>query len=286
MNPLGWLSPNLSDPSVAQAGLSGNEVAKALGPTREQDRAAAIAEMVKQGAIRSQLTADELAVILKGTTGGNRSYAIAQLGSLAKAHLTAPEAATVLGTVNELREQDRAAAIQSIAKANAYAKLAGDAALILEGTTGGNRSFAISELANFFKKGLSASAVSEALGTVQQLREQDRAAAIRALVSASVPGLWGAEASEPLNGCTGGNRSYAIAQLAPRLRASLTGTEVASILGRPEELREQDRAAAIRSVVDARRLRLPFSGDELELVLTGTTGGNRSYAIGLLAQRR
>ena len=268
------------------SGLSGGEVAKVLGSTREQDRAAAITKMVKQGAIRSPLTANELALILKGTTGGHRRYAIAQLGALMKSRLTASEAATVLGTVNELREQDRAAAIQSIAKANAYAELAGDAALILEGTTGGNRSFAIAKLANFFKKGLSASAVSEALGTVQQLREQDRAAAIRALVSASVPGLWGAEASEPLNGSTGGNRSYAIAQLAPRLRANLTGTEVASILGRPEELREQDRAAAIRSVVDARRLRLPFSGDELELVLTGTTGGHRSYAIGLLTQRR
>ncbi|MHB1233658.1 MAG: hypothetical protein ACYCZQ_13910, partial [Burkholderiales bacterium] len=277
---------DIARPSPSGQGLSGVEVANALGTTKEHDRAAAIAEMVKQGAIHSQLTADELVVILKGTTGGNRGYAIAQLGSLVKSHLTAPEAATVLGTVNELREQDRAAAIQSIAKANAYTELAGDAALILEGTTGGNRSFAISELANFFKKGLSASAVSEALGTVQQLREQDRATAIQALVRASVPGTWGGEASEPLNGCTGGNRSFAIAQLAPRLRPNLTGTEVSSILGRPEQLREQDRVAAIQSLVNAKRLRMPFSGDELGLVLTGTTGGNRSFAIGLLTQRR
>ncbi|MHB0986391.1 MAG: hypothetical protein ACYC05_12475 [Sulfuricella sp.] len=59
-----------------------------------------------------------------------------------------------------------------------------------------------------------------------------------------------------------------------------------SILGRTEELREQDRAAAIQSLVNAKRLRTPFSGDELGLVLTGTTGGNRSFAIGLLTQRR
>ena len=239
-----------------------------------------------QGAIRAPLSANELALILKGATGGNRSYAIAQLSSLIKSRLTAPEAATVLGAVNELREHDRAAAIQSIAKANSYAELAGDAALILEGTTGGNRSFAIGELGNSFKKSLSASAVSEALGSVQQLREHDRAAAIQTLVRASVAGPWGGEASEPLNGITGGNRSFAIAQLAPRLRANLTGTEVSSILGPPEVLREHDRAAAINSLVTAKRLRVPFSGDELGLVLTGTTGGNRSYAIGLLTQGR
>jgi len=205
--------------SNTTSGLSGYEVAKALDPTKEQNRAAAIAKMVRQSAIRSPLTADELAAILKGTTGGNRSYAIAQLSTLINPHLSAPEAATVLGSVNELREQNRAAAIRS-------------------------------------------------------------------LVRTSGPGSWGAEASEPLNGSTGGNRSYAIAQLVSRLRANLTGMEVAAILGQPEELREQSRAAAIRSLVDAGRLRLPFSGDELSLVLTGTTGGNRSYAIGLLTKRR
>lgn len=197
------------------SGLSGDEVAKALGPTKEHDRANAIAQMVKQGGIRSPLSADELAAILKGITGSNRSYAIAQLGALIKSRLTAREAATVLGAVNELREHDRAAAIQSIAKANSYAEIAADAALILAGITGSNRSFAI-------------------------------------------------------------------AQLAPRLRANLTGMEVSSILGPPETLREHDRAAAINSLVNAKRLRMPFSGDELGLVLTGTTGGNRSYAIGLL----
>jgi hypothetical protein len=266
------------------SGLSGIAVAQALGPTREHDRAAAIADLVKQGAIRSQLTADELALILKGTTGGNRSYAIAKLSSLIKSYLTAPEAATVLGTVNELREHDRAVAIQSIAKANAYAELSGDAALILEGTTGGNRSFSIAELANFFKKRLGASAISEILGSVQQLREHDRAEAIKTLVHASIPGSWGGETSEPLNGCTGGNRSFAIAQLASGLRSNLTGAEVSSILGRPEELREHDRATAIQSLVNAKRLRKPFSGEELGLVLTGTTGGNRSFAIRALTQ--
>jgi hypothetical protein len=204
---------------ATDGGLSGDEVVKALGSTKEQNRAAAITEMVKQGAIRSPLTADELAAILKGTTGGNRSYAIAQLSALINPLLTAPEAATVLGSANELREQNRAAAIRSLART-------------------------------------------------------------------TVPGSWGAEASEPLNGSTGGNRSYAIAQLASLLRANLTGMEVATILGQPEELREQNRAAAIRNLVDAGRLRLPFSGNELSLVLTGTTGGNRSYAIGLLTKRR
>lgn len=213
--------PDILDGGITatNGGLSGDEVAKVLDPTKEQARAAAITKMVKQGAIRSPLTADELAAILKGTTGGNRSYAIAQLSALINPHLTAPEAATVLGSVNELREQNRAAAIRS-------------------------------------------------------------------LVRTSVPGSWGAEVSAPLSGCTGGNRSYAIAQLASRLRANLTGMEAATILGQPEELREQNRAAAIRSLVDAGRLRLPFSGDELSLVLTGTTGGNRSYAIGLLTKRR
>ena len=134
----------------------------------------------------------------------------------------------MLATVKEMREHDRAVAIQSIAKANSYAELAGNAALILEGTTGGNRSFAIGELAKSFKKSLSASAVSEALGSVQQLREHDRAKAIQTLVLASVPGPWSGEASEPLNGCTGGNRSFAITQLAPHLRANLTGVEVSS----------------------------------------------------------
>ena len=46
------------------SGLSGDEVAKALDPTKENARAAAIAKMVRQGAIRSPLTANELAAIL------------------------------------------------------------------------------------------------------------------------------------------------------------------------------------------------------------------------------
>ena len=89
---------------------------------------------------------------LQGKTGSIRSSAIAQVAPFLKADLTAQETADILGTANELSEAPRANAILSIARATKLGALGAEAALMLKGATGNNRSMAIAEIAPYLDR--------------------------------------------------------------------------------------------------------------------------------------
>jgi len=277
-SPASQTSPALGGSSQ---GLSGAEFATALGATTEQSRLYAITQMVRQGAIRNPLAAEEVALIVKGTTGGNRAQAIAELAQLIKPKLTASEGAAILGAQKDLDEQSRLYAIQALTRRNRLGDLGSDAMLLLTGTTGGNRAQAIAEMAGSFKTALSAQEVADTLGDPKQLNEQSRLYAIQALARANKLAVWAADAAGPLAGTTHGNRAQAIAEMTKSLKTGLTAQEVAQLLGDPKELNEQNRLYAIQALARAKKL-AAWAADAAT-PLSGTTGGNRAQAIAEIA---
>lgn len=125
----------------------------------------------------------------------------------------------------------------------------------------------------------------EAAMTLGDLRELHRFSAIHSLV-------WNGQISRPLSaadgaiilqGTTQSPRSSSIHALAPLFRADLSGAEAATILGDDATLSEVHRFTAISALAWAGRLRAGLTGDEMALVLHGTSGSARRSSIGAIA---
>ena len=225
------------------------------------------------------LSSSSASTQLQGKTGSIRSSAIAQVAPFLKADLTARETADILGTASELREAARANAILSIARAKKLSPLGAEAALMLKGATGSNRSMAIAEIAPYLKIGLTGQETADILGTASELSEAARANAILSIARAKKLGPLGAEAALMLKGATGNNRSMAMAEIAPYLKIGLTGQETADILGTVDELNETPRANAILFIARAGKTMPGLTEGELAPVLAGMTGSNRALAL-------
>ena len=139
-------SIDCNEPTI-KPGMSGRDGELALGPAKNWDRYKAIVALVAGGKFRSPLCANELALILKGTTGDSRARSIAELANLTKSELSGRESATILGSAQELAEWDRYRAIAALASAKKFKpSLTGEEmALMLEGATGDARARAIAE---------------------------------------------------------------------------------------------------------------------------------------------
>jgi hypothetical protein len=133
---------------VVSPGLSGAEAALALGPAKEFDRAQQIAALVNGRSLRVPLCAEEVAQMLEGTTDANRSGSIGALVNVIKFDLSGKEAGTILGSAKQCGELARATAIAHLARAKKLKlPLQGDEwALVLDGTSGGNRSAAMNSI--------------------------------------------------------------------------------------------------------------------------------------------
>ena len=178
----------------------------------------------------STLSSADVAGRLQGKSGSNRAAEIAAIAPLLKAGLAAREISDILGTPNELNEVFRANAIYSIAAAKKLGTLGAEAALILKGTTAGNRAGGITYIAPFLKAGLTAQEVADILGTSNELSEVFRANSIRTIVRAgkTMPGLSEGELAPVLAGMTGSNRALALSSL---LAAAATGPAEATLGG-------------------------------------------------------
>jgi hypothetical protein len=139
-------SIDCTEPTI-KPGMSGRDAELALGPAKDWDRYKEIAALVAGGKFRSPLCANELALILKETTGDSRARSIASLTNLTKSELSGRESATILGSAQELAEWDRYRAIAALASAKKFkSSLTGEEmALMLEGATGDARARAIAE---------------------------------------------------------------------------------------------------------------------------------------------
>ena len=137
--------------------------------------------------------------------------------------MTASQATQRLGN---LREGSRQSAIAVLARSGQIASpLSGsDGASLLSGTTQGARAGAIRELAALFKGDLSGQETEAILGTEATLFEDNRQGAIAALARAKRfgPSL-SEDAALALKGTTQRSRAGSIAEIAPYLRAGVTG---------------------------------------------------------------
>ncbi len=149
----------------------------------------------------------------------------------------------------------------------------------LQGKTGSIRSSAIAQLAPYLSVGLTAQEAADILGAPNELSEVYRAIAIQSIARAGRLGMIGADAALLLKATTGSNRSLAIAEIAPYLKAGLTAQEAADILGTANELSEVYRAIAIQSIARAKKTMPGLSEGELAPVLVGMTGSNRALAL-------
>ena len=181
-------------------------------------------ESVQAQSPGTPLSSSSASTQLQGKTGSIRSSAIAQVAPFLKADLTARETADILGTASELSEAPRANAILSIARAKKLSPLGAEAALMLKGATGNNRSMAIAEISPYLKIGLTGQETADILGTVDELNETPRANAILFIARAgkTMPGLTEGELAPVLAGMTGSNRALALSEL--RVSASHTAS--------------------------------------------------------------
>lgn len=140
--------------TVIKPGISGQDAALALGPTKDDNRANAIIALVKGGKFREPQCGKELGVALTGATEAYRAKAIQALVLVTKSSLSGDEAAAMLGTSKECSEDNRANAITYLAGAKKFkADLTGrELAMILEGTSEAYRAKAIDAISNAFKK--------------------------------------------------------------------------------------------------------------------------------------
>lgn len=88
------------------------------------------------------------------------------------------------------------------------------------------------------------------------------------------------EAVSILKGTTMQTRNQALADLAPRLKNELGGTDLTSIL---DNLKEYDRSNGVRTLVAANRVKGGLTANETDSILNGTSGTARSQAVSALA---
>lgn len=122
--------------------------------------------------------------------------------------------------------------------------------------------------------------------TLGELRGSHRYAAIASLVKRgqiSSP-LSAADGAAILQGTTSSARSASISQLAALFAADLNGVEAATILGDEATLVESHRFAAIAALARAGKFRADLTGDEMALVLNGTSRSARSASISVIAK--
>jgi hypothetical protein len=267
--------------------LAASEAAIILGTPaelQEQSRLYAVQALSRRNRLGD--LGSDASLLLTGTTGGNRAQSIAEMVAFFRTGLSAEEVADAFGDPKHLQEQSRLYALQALARANKLSGWGADAASPLAGTTHGNRAQAIAEIARSIKTGLSADDTGQLLGNTNDLNQQDRLYAIHALAAANKLAPWAADAAKPLSGTSGGHRAQAIAAIAASLRNNLTGSEAAVILGNAEVLNEHDRLYAIHALTRAKKLKQPLSGDEVAMILVGTSGGNRVQALAELTHPR
>ena len=218
---------------------------------------------------------------LAGTVGSKRASLIAKIAPQLKAGLTAQEAAAILGSADELKDWDRARAVQSIARANKLGPLGADASQMLQGTTASSRAAGIADLAPYLKANLTAQQAATILGSTGELESWDRARAIQSIARSRTLGPLDAEASQMLQGTTASSRVASVADIAPYLKTDLTAPQAAAILGSADKLEGWDRARAIQSIARAKKLG-PLGADAA-LMLKGTSESSRAAAIADLA---
>ena len=197
--------------------------------------------------------------------------------------MSAAQAAKTLG---DLREGNRQGAIAALARSGQIASpvSGSDGALLLSGTTQGARAGSIGELATLFKTDLSGQEAEAILGSETTLSEGNRQGAIAALARGKRfgPSL-GEDAALALKGTTQGARAGSIGELAPYLRAGLSGQAIATILGGGPLLSEGNRQGAIAAIARSGKKPLPLSRTDGTAILQGCTQGARAGSIGELA---
>ena len=271
-----------------KADLSGQEAAAILGPDdvlTDGNRQNAIAALARAKRFGPSI-GEDAALALMGATQGSRAAAIAEIAPYLRVGISGSAIAAVVGPASAITDGNRQNAITAIARTTKQiAVLSGaDGAAILLGATQGSRAAAIAELAALFKTDLSGQEAAAILGSDDVLTDGNRQNAIAALARAKRFGpSIGEDAAMALRGTTQGSRAAAIAELAPYLRNGMSGQAVAAILGDPSVLSEGNRYNAINALASAGKLLAGFSGDEISLIVQGTTGQTRVGAIALIA---
>ena len=70
-----------------------------------------------------------------------------------------------------------------------------------------------------------------------------------------------------------------IASLTNLTKSELSGRESATLLGSAQDLAQWDRYNAIAALAKAKKFKSSLTGDEMAMMLEGTTGGARARAI-------
>lgn len=268
--------------------LSGQDVESILGPEAslsEGNRLNAIAALARAGRLGPSLGEDAV-LALKGATQAARAAAIAEMAPYLRTDLSGRAIAMILGTEAMLSDGHRHNAIAALARSGKKpVPLTGpDGAAVLQGATQGARAGAIAELAPLFKADLSGQDVEAILGPEAVLSEGNRLNAVAALARTGRLGpSLGADAALGLKGSTQGARAASIGEIAPYLRAGLSGEAIATVLGPGAVLSEGNRLNAIVALIRAGKLRSGLGNDELALILQGMTGQPRAVAMAELA---
>lgn len=222
-----------------KTGLTAREAAAILGTVEELkgwDRARAIQSIARAKKL-GPLDA-EVSQMLQGTTESSRAAGVADLAPYLKADLTAQQAATMLGSTDELEGWDRARAIQSIARTKKLAPLGPEGALLLKGTNGSSRTAAIADLASYLETGLTAAQAAAILASTDELAGWDRARAIRSIAHAGKvrAGFSEVELAPVLDGTTGSARASSLEALRaakPGLAGTTAGSTPSVVPGTP-----------------------------------------------------
>lgn len=267
------------------ANLPGQAIATILGSgtiLSEANRQIAITSIARSGKKPLPLGGPDGAAILQGSSQGARAGAIIELAPLFKPDLTGQDAALILGSGITMSEVTRQNAITALARARRFGpSLAEDAALMLEGTTQGNRAGSIGEIATYLRQGLSGQQLAAILGDSTSLTESNRQNAIAALARAGrvrqcISAL---ELSLLMVGTRQGSRANAIGEAANFANPILHAEDLAKLLGTGEELSERSRTNAIAALVRSGAVGRSFNAKELDAILEGTTGEKRIFAI-------
>ena len=269
--------------------LSGQETEAILGTEAtlfEDNRQGAIAALARAKRFGPSLSEDA-ALALKGTTQRSRAGSIAEIAPYLRAGVTGQTIATILGAGPLLSDGNRQGAIAAIARSGKKPlPLSGaDGAAILQGSAHVARAGSIGELAPLFRSDLSGQEADAILGSETTLSEGNRQRAIAALARSQRfgPSL-SEDAALALKGTTQGSRAGSIAEIAPYLRAGLTGQAIATILGDGSLLSEGNRAGAIAAIARSGKKPLPLSGAEGAAILQGTTQSARVASIREIAR--
>lgn len=220
----------------SQAAFAANTLDHVLSELKDlhgSARAAAIQEAAKHVKIHSPLSSADGEVILARNHRGARAHGITFLAPLFESDLSAQYAAEILGPETALAGKDRVEAIAALNDQERIGPGLGiEAAMLVRGTTHGERALAIEEIAPNLHEELSAEAISAILGALGVLQNDNRVHAISAIARRlKRPANFSSEAGAViLDGAVHGSRVKAIRELARLFKNDLNGFRECRIL--------------------------------------------------------